>query len=391
MVTVVSDSEATLETPTLGLVGGAATVEFVNDDGVGVVSRSILQIIDAPATFGAHVRTFTSSSVSNVAVVDVNGDGRVDLVAPQPSSTIVTVFESTPTLVFTTASTWVTSVAGEPGFPAVGDFNGDNRPDVVVTLRGRRQVAVLRNDRTRFDMTTVPITQIGVGAAVADVSGDGLADIVVGGLEVNGDLLVGQGDGSFTAAPLLFVNEVGELATGRIGSDARLAIFGIATDFSGLQVARAVGTPSRSVITIPIPRLAYGPSLMADLDGRGTLDLVANSAQGTLVARGRSDDAFEGPTFLSTNMGSGKGFAVADFNGDTVLDVVAVSFTTDVTVFLNQGDAQFTQVGPLPMSAGASSVAVGDFDGDGKVDLVLPRGGNSDIYVYRNTTPTPMP
>jgi hypothetical protein len=34
-------------------------------------------------------------------------------------------------------------------------------------------------------------------------------------------------------------------------------------------------------------------------------------------------------------------------------------------------------------------VAVGDVDGDGKVDLVVPRGGNSNIFVDRNTTPTP--
>lgn len=391
-MTVVSDSEATLETPTLGLMGGAATLEFVNDDGVGVVSRSILQIIDAPATFAAHVRSFTNSSVFHLAVTDVDGDGRLDLVAPEPSSTIVRVLQSSPpNLTFIPGATWATSVAGEPFLPVVGDFNGDNRPDVVVTLRGRRQVAVLRNDRTRFDMTTVPITQIGVGAAVADVSGDGLADIVVGGLEIDSDILVGQGDGTFTNTPLRFSMAVGELATGRIGSDARLAVFGIATDSSSLQVARAAASPSTRVSIIPIPRLAYGPSQMADLDGRGTLDLVANSAEGTLVARGRSDDTFEGPTFLSTNVGYGRGFAVADFNGDTVLDVVAVSFTGDVTVFLNQGDAQFTQVGPLPMSAGAVSVAVGDLDGDGKVDIVLPRGGNSNIFVYRNTTPTPMP
>jgi hypothetical protein len=89
MVSVVSDSEATLETPTLGLAGGAATVELVNDDGAGVVSRSILQIIDAPATFAAQVSSLTSSAVFHVAVVDLDGNGRLDLVAPQPNSTNV--------------------------------------------------------------------------------------------------------------------------------------------------------------------------------------------------------------------------------------------------------------------------------------------------------------
>lgn len=260
-------------------------------------------------------------------------------------------------------------------------------------MRNSRFVEILRNNGSGLVRTPMAVPELPVGLAVGDVTGDGIADIVVGAISsFNHHLLVGQGDGTFTPTDVLVSGFVPYPSVGRIGTDGRPAIFGSSLNNEFLSIVREPTTTQRLVTRSPVGGLASFQSLVVDLDGRGTLDLVATSLNGgALVARGRSDDYFDDVRFLRSARGEARGIAAADLNGDGVADLVVSGPGSEVTVFPNEGDAQFTQPMSLVMPGLPSSVAVGDLDGDGKPELVVPQGSNSAIFVYRNTSPTPMP
>jgi hypothetical protein len=76
--------------------------------------------------------------------------------------------------------------------------------------------------------------------------------------------------------------------------------------------------------------------------------------------------------------------AVGDFNNDTRLDIVVANYGSDnVGIFLGHGNGTFAN--QMTYSTGLSSspysVAVGDFDNDAVVDIVVANYGTNNIYV----------
>ena len=119
--------------------------------------------------------------------------------------------------------------------------------------------------------------------------------------------------------------------------------------------------------------------LTADFNGDGRLDLAVfnNFYNSASVLLGKGDGTFQ-PALTSTTGDGPQSFAVGDFNGDGKLDLVTAN-TYDVSVLLGNGDGTFgapSSIG-LGLQSYPSSVAVGDFNGDGKLDL----GVTSSVYV----------
>ena len=74
--------------------------------------------------------------------------------------------------------------------------------------------------------------------------------------------------------------------------------------------------------------------------------------------------------------------AVGDFNSDGRLDVVTADVNTgDVSVFLGLGDGTFQAARNIPVGALPIAVAVADFDGDGKLDMAVANQGSGDVSV----------
>jgi hypothetical protein len=82
------------------------------------------------------------SSPRTVAVADVNGDNKPDLVVAEYSSNNVGVFLNAGNGTFLNQTTYSTGAGSNPYWIAVADVNGDNKPDIVVTYYVSNNVGV---------------------------------------------------------------------------------------------------------------------------------------------------------------------------------------------------------------------------------------------------------
>jgi hypothetical protein len=293
---------------------------------------------------------------------------------------------------------------------AVGDFNGDGRPDAVLvaSTNGFGDVTPYINTggggfRAEGAISTDAGSDNAEWPVVADVNGDGRADILV--LDVGPTLadaaaptygpavtaLLGDGDGSFQQpinTPIGF--EPDDMVAGDFNGDGRTDI--ALTDTSG-NVHILLGTGAGGFT--PLDSFAGGaetgdPGLgsmaVGDLNGDGTLDLaVGNWTNGTVsIFLGAGDGTFTaGPTLATT---SPNAIAIGDLNHDGIPDIAVAAYGIDgtVSVFLGKGDGTFTGLAPFTTPnpaqtglSGLSSIAIGDINNDGTPDLVVS-GGSSN-------------
>ncbi len=305
-------------------------------------------------TFSPQVTYPVGSTNSTcVAVGDFNGDGKPDLAVATWSLAQNGENGSGSVLLNQGGGAFgapmIYSTGYEPSSVAVGDFNGDGKPDLAVADPGDNTLSVLLNEGGGRFAEAVPyvIRHAPDSVAVGDFNGDGKPDLAVAiALAGTVDVLLNQGDGTF-GAPMIYV----------LGSDPSSVAVG---DFNG------DGKPDLAVTD--------------DMDA--TVSVLLNQGGGTFSAR------------MIYRVGSGSGsdaasVAVGDFNGDGMLDLaVANEFDGTVSVLLNQGGETF---GPQTLYAVGSeitseptSVAVGDFNGDGRPDLAIANGGDNTVVVLLN-------
>src|SRR5262249_26119387 len=124
---------------------------------------------------------------------------------------------------------------------------------------------------------------------------------------------------------------------------------------------------------------------VGDFNGDGKLDLaVANSGSGNVtILLGDGKGAF--PTNATVGAGNGPiSVAVGDFNGDGKPDLAVANYDdNDVTILLGDGAGGFSPAPGSPVGAETNprSVAVGDFNRDGKPDLAVANEGSDNVTI----------
>jgi hypothetical protein len=356
----------------------------------------------------------------SIAVADVNGDGKPDLVVANLSSNNVGVLLGNGDGTFQTALTYGSGGVSAHGV-AVADVNGDGKPDILVAndcggsncLNGA--VGVLLGNGDGTFQTAVPYASGGFQAysvAVADVNGDSKPDLVVGNCSGNDTcdskssgvvgVLLGNGDGTFQPAVSynLGVGSAVSVAVGDVNGDGKPDVV-VANYSSDGGVSVLLGTGD-GTFQPPVSYNSGGASpysvAIADVNGDGYPDLlVANYGSDDVgVLLGNGDGTFQ--TAVSYGSGGSPDYsvAVADVNGDGKPDLVAANNNGTVGVLLGNGDGTFQTA--MTYGSGGSvalSVAVADLNGDSKPDLAVANCSTSGcdgagvVGVLINTSLTP--
>lgn len=368
----------------------------------------------------------TGPNSGDIAVGDLNGDGINDMVVPvQGDSTAQS--GSVAVLLGNADGTFQSAVLYPVPFVPYGvvldDFNGDGKPDIVVSGTvgsGGTHTPALATLLGNGDGTFQPAATTGQDTsattaafymAAADFNGDGKLDIAGS----NGTLWLGNGDGTFTVAAHPWTSYA-PLASDYLGITA--------ADFNhdGKTDLAVVTWGNQSVATILLGNgdgtftakasypLIYGAVKITttDLDGDGNLDLVLGSSgeggfgsdvntNGALqVLMGNGDGTFQDSAYypdaaMSQSQGI-RSFAVADVNHDGNLDLVGKGQTSSgqdaIAVRFGDGKDDFSP-GPVSalQSANEYDLQTADMNGDGNIDvLTLGDTSTSDatpaLHVY---------
>ncbi len=340
---------------------------------------------------GFDLTSSLADSAFSVAVGDFNGDGKLDLAVANAGNT-VSIFLGDGKGNFTLASSPV--VGSSPYSVAVGDFNGDGKLDLAVANYGSGTVSILLGDGAgNFTLASSPVVGGGPNfVAVGDFNGDGKLDLAVDNLEYANTLsiLLGDGTGNFTLAftPLTgntYLN--GAVVVGDFNGDGKLdlAVANGGNSYpppSSVSIMTGDGTGNFNPTSFLITGDGASGVAVGDFNGDGKLDLAVTSCGDLYCQAGDTVFIFLGDgtgnftLASSTAVGLYPGaVAVGDFNGDGKLDLaVANQGSGTVSILLGDGAGNFTLASSLVASY-PWSVGVGDFNGDGKLDLAV--SGNS--------------
>lgn len=358
------------------------------------------------ASFGnsAFARTDLAGGANPywVAVGDFNGDRRQDFVAVNEAAGV------------NTASVFLRNAANNgfepkvdytvgtrPRAVAVGDINGDGRQDIIAGTRSNSISLLFRNaGNNGFDApVSLPLDNIGEFIAVADLNGDGRLDIAasVGSADIVSVYLRNSANTGFEPRiDLTGVQSPNGIAVADFNGDSRSDILVAAgAGTASLFLRNAANTGFEAVQNIALPtNNAYGVGA-GDFNGDGRQDFAVGYFFGNFVSvylRNAANNGFEPPVNLTVNTNTYT-IAVGDFNNDGRQDMATSNFVADFVYVLlrNAGNTGFDAPVSFAAGDGTRSVAVGDFNGDNRQDLVTANGNSNNFSVIQRVCDTTPP
>jgi hypothetical protein len=346
--------------------------------------------------FAAKTDFATGRGPSFVAIGDLNGDGKPDLATANVSSNTVSVLLGNGNGAFGARTDFTTG--SQPNSVAIGDLNGDGKPDLVTSdycCSNTVSVLLGNGDGTFGTSRGFATGSNPHSVAIGDLNGDGKPDLATANYYASTvSVLLGNGDGTFGAKTDFGVG----------GNPASVVIEDLSGDGKpDLSVANTGYYSPGSTVSVLINNgdgtfgaktdFATGANpvslAIADLNGDGHPDLStanypANYPSNTVsVLLGNGDGTFGAKTDLWTWNGS-TSVAVGDLNGDGKPDLAIPGSYNVVSMLLGNGDGTFGAGTDFGTGRAPSFVAIGDLNGDGKPDLATANEGSNTVSVLLN-------
>jgi hypothetical protein len=295
-----------------------------------------------------------------------------------------------------------------------GDFNNDGKPDVLLTgvdgsFSGIGQIWQNKSSGLFTNLNAALPGMSSSAVARGDFDNDGRPDLLLtgfAGVDTNSfPIYLSQvwrnlGNGTFTniQAGLPGV-DTGAVALGDFDNDGKLDILltGYSSTGAVAQVWRNLGNGTFANINAGLPGVLYSSVALGDYDNDGKLDILLTgtpdgfgSTALNQLWRNLGNNTFSNVSISLPGVTQGA-VAWGDFDQDGRLDILLSGYSTNGTVcqvWRNLGNGSFSNMNVGLPGVYQSSVAVGDFDNDGKLDIALAglnSQSNSICEVWRNT------
>ncbi len=362
-----------------------------------LISMVNMTAVEPSGSFNGSAYYEAGTFPVSIVTADFNHDGKLDLAAVNRSSNNVSVYFNighgsfAPAVNYTVgANSWMITAA---------DYNSDGNIDLAVTSPGTGSVAVLlsNSDGTFAPASYIATSGTPYGIASIDVNNDGRMDLVMADNANNAvGVLRGNGNGTFQAPSWSAVgSQPFAIAAADFNRDGNvdLAVTNIG---NGGNISILYGNGDGSFM--PGVNLDCGPDpysiVTGDFNLDGIIDLAtANSGDGTIsVLLSTSMGSFQSNFVYGA--GSGANFlATGDFNNDGNPDLIAANTQSYYNLYLFMGNGNGIFQDPslyesLP-NAYARSIAVGDFDNNGRLDLAVTNAYANGISILLNTDALP--
>jgi len=399
---------------------GKLDLAVLDDNGSNGQSQASIDVLlnTGNGAFQNPASSVTVSAPISLVAADLTGNGRTDLVSSDASPGDVSVLLGHGDGTFQLAEQYGLGAPGAPayGYDVVaGDFNGDGRNDLAV-LSGNQVDVLLGNGNgtfqppTEYALPTWEGDSVALGLVVGHFRGDGEPlDLVVTDF-FGVQILLGNGDGTFQPAETVASVYDGPLVAGDFTGDGHL----------DLAVAGCCGSGVVSVLLgngdgtfqapedYPVPFSYFYTNeptgiVAGDFTGNGRLDLAVvvgyqegpfgpGTAQLAIgfeveILLGNGDGTFQPAVRYALPNGSSPVAIVAgDFTGDGKLDLAVAlddqqNNDGEVAVLLSDGDGTFEPPTIYPVGLDPQGLVVGDFNGDGKLDLAVANAGSNEVSI----------
>jgi hypothetical protein len=364
----------------VSLPGPQVAIGDVNGDGIPdlVSSQGYVALGLGNAKFGrAHQYPVEGSlAYYTVVLADLRKNGRLDIVTSQNGGLSVLLNDQDKAFI----DGVFTSVPGSGNCAAGGDFNKDGNLDLAVPTTNGIVVLLGTGKSSKPYTTGETVSLSGPGCPISgDVNGDGIPDLLEGATSLGGvGVYLGQGDGTFLLASVIPFSPAGNMVFGDFNHDGRIDV---ATSSNQCALGNGDGTFQAPVPIVANPPTGFSWIASGDVNNDGFTDLVASStgAYAYLLLNNKQGgftlSEIDNADFAPTAVG------LADLNKDGNLDLVVTTGVSTADVLLGNGQGGFASRQkniPYP-SFDSLPPQIGDVNGDGIPDLVLPGDGTIGI------------
>ncbi len=331
------------------------------------------------------------AGVSNVNVVDLDADGKLDVVAGAYGANKIVWYKGNGDATFGTEQV-IDAAAAETWFNTHGDLDGDGDVDVLAGMYSGTLAWYANNGSGSFVKNVLATDIVGPYVRIGDLNGDGRNDILAG---PDGGTTIFYFQqlptGGFASREVLATSfsKLGGIHLNDFDSDGDLDLF--AGDYGSNQLSWFVNNGSgvfgaRQFIS---SQDSSGLDRVVDLTGDGRVDLLSlEYATGKVSYYPQlSDGAFGGRVAIPLTVADSYALAVADFDNDGDNDIADGAYGSAgmIAWVANQGNGTFKP--QLQVSTGegqVSSMTTADLDSDGDADLVVGSFSGGRVSVFEN-------